>query len=232
MSKPGKLIVIANVKGGTGKSTLAVNLAGTAADQGKSVLIIDTDGPQFNAASWHAERFASKIENVHCTQITTNTIQHVVPNFMKTYDYVIVDSGARDTNVMRSAMIAAGLHKGVLLIPLTTSQFDAWASIDTLGLLQEVKSIVDTKAFFLLNRIITGTKLENEFKDTLSEFESKYTIPSLKSHIHQRVDMINCLKTGLSVIEINRKGEAANEITTLFNEINDFFTATDAIKGE
>jgi chromosome partitioning protein len=222
MSKtPGKLIVIANVKGGTGKSTTAVNLAATAANDNKRVLIIDTDSPQFNAALWYAERVSSGIENVDCIQITTPTVQHAVTKHLESYDYVIVDSGARDTGVMRSAMIAAGKHKGILIIPLTTSPFDIWASIDTLGLLHEVRSMVDNiKVYFMLNRIITGTKLEKETKDALTVFEVQNNVPSLVSHIHQSVDMINCLKTGSSVIELNKKCKAAAEITGLYNEVN------------
>ena len=49
----GSLIAVGNLKGGTGKSTIAVNLACALADGGGSVVLVDADA-QGTAVDWHA----------------------------------------------------------------------------------------------------------------------------------------------------------------------------------
>ena len=49
----GKLIAVGNLKGGTGKTTIAVNLACALRDADRTVALVDAD-PQGSATDWQA----------------------------------------------------------------------------------------------------------------------------------------------------------------------------------
>jgi chromosome partitioning protein len=73
-----RTVVVAMQKGGSGKTTTAVNLAATLAETGKRILLVDVD-PQANATSWYAVRnvgkgiFACLCENTRIDAIITHT---------------------------------------------------------------------------------------------------------------------------------------------------------------
>ncbi len=117
------IIVVASVKGGTGKTTLSSNLAVMRAQNASDVMLVDADA-QSSAFDFSAVRE----EEAHQPEITSTAIlgksigaelRKLAPKF----DDIIVDVGGRDSSTLRSAVLVAD----VLVIPFLPSQFDAWA---------------------------------------------------------------------------------------------------------
>jgi len=123
-----KTILIANPKGGSGKTTLSVNIAGYLANQGQRVAMLDLDR-QKSASLWVATRPADLPE------IVTLESKRSEDPFS---DCLVIDSpaGLRGSNLARALKLA---HK--VIVPIAPSLFDMNASRDFLKILTEEKRI-------------------------------------------------------------------------------------------
>ncbi|MCB9944406.1 MAG: ParA family protein [Geminicoccaceae bacterium] len=117
----GKIIAVGNLKGGTGKSTTAVNLACAMASYGRSVCVVDCD-PQETSFRWLAKgEHAIAAERMPVERISSvEGWMLKARRLVDEYDIVIVDLPAVVTPAVASAFLLA--H--VILIPVTPSAID------------------------------------------------------------------------------------------------------------
>ena len=73
----GKIVAFLNQKGGVGKTTTCVNMAGYLAQMGKKVLLLDID-PQGNASSNLGIEKDSKPKTIYDVIVDDNTIDEVI----------------------------------------------------------------------------------------------------------------------------------------------------------
>ena len=118
------IIALLNQKGGVGKTTLALHLAGAWAARGKRVILIDAD-PQGSALDWSQRRSHEGLPRLFSViGLARDTLHREAPELARDADYVVIDGPPRVAGLMRSALLAADL----VLIPVQPSPFDGWAS--------------------------------------------------------------------------------------------------------
>jgi chromosome partitioning protein len=209
------IIAVVNQKGGAGKTTIALNLAAGLAAEGNRVLLVDAD-PQQTAQDWVAVRTSPPPFQV--VGLSKPVLHRDLPQMAADYDYVVIDGAPRNYEVARSAIAAADL----VLIPVQPSGADFWASRETVGLVKEAHSFKETqKSVFVISRKISRTVLGRDIADALAEFE----IPILQAGTMQRVAYAEALTGGLTVIEQQPRGPAADEIRAILSELREAVVA-------
>ncbi len=211
-----KVVVVGNLKGGVGKSTVSCNLGVAGAMDGKKVLIIDSD-PQGSSMTFRAVRQG---DNLKAVAITRPTIHKDIRDFSN-FDLVVVDAGGRDSALFRSAVIAAA--GGILLIPILPSQYDIWATEDTFAILKESRTFAEIRAFVMFNQVLQNTTVTQDALATLQEMTGENDVSLLNSKLFSRVEDKKSISEGKGVMEYAPNGKAAMELKALYDEIMQLF---------
>lgn len=210
------IVLIGSEKGGTGKTTLAVNIAVALAAAGRDVVLVDAD-PQASAARWAERRSEQQSDRppVHCVQRTGNVYKTIV-DLAGRYAEVIVDAGGRDSHELRSAMLAA--HR--VLVPARPSQLDLEAALHVDELAQAA-SASRTDGGPALTAVLSQcpTHHMNSETEAARGYLEQFTSMRLAtSRVSERKAFRDAITAGLGVIEIDNRA-AADEIQALVSEI-------------
>ena len=203
-----KIIALLNEKGGTGKSTIATNLASALHLRGRRVVLVDAD-PQGTSRDW---RSASP-EGIDLPPVVALDRPEMLQSLASIQaDLVVIDTPAK-AEKMTAAVVRIAQTALVVIQP---SGADIWASAAAVKLIQQkidVGGQID--AGFLVNRVSGVSKLS---KEVLTGEWNDYGVCMLEHSIGNRVVVAQALTDGLGVYNL-ADAHAKQEMNQLIEEL-------------
>jgi chromosome partitioning protein len=203
------VITVAQQKGGTGKTTLAANIAAALAPN-QRVALLDID-PQKSLGRWHALRLARSRQAAALAFSDTSgwRLPAELERLKRSHDVVLIDSPPHLDTDARVAVRAAG----IVLVPIQPSLPDIWAAEGTLKLAADERR----PAYLMFNRTPPTSKL----RDTIAADLAARGLPLLRSALGNRAGFAHAFAAGLGVTEAAPRSTAAAELRALLDELRE-----------
>jgi chromosome partitioning protein len=219
----GMILTVGNTKGGTGKTTLALQLAITWARAGRDVLLVDGDAQGSAQKAIASRSEAGRRPALTCVQyaegrLLRDQVRMLAPRYADT----VIDAGGHDSTTLRAALLLSD----AVLIPYPPRTMDVWALEDIAKLVEEARAVRDgLTALAVLNIADPGVSADNtEAAAALGDLPQ---LIGLKASITRRKAFPNAAGFGLSVEEATpRDPKACEELAALVSEVSAMVNAT------
>lgn len=204
----GQVITVAQQKGGSGKTTLAVHMALGFRARGQSVALVDLD-PQGSLGRWFMMRLEDDPSLCEAMDFATSSawgISYECRKLVASHDIVIVDTPPKADSDLRPALRVADL----VLVPVASSHVDLWATEGVLDLAERENKA----ALLVLNRARPGTRLGAEVAEAARGLGAELADTVLAN----RVGYAESMGRGRGVTE-GPKGPGRDEVIALTAEV-------------
>ena len=209
------IIVAGGIKGGSGKTTVATNLAVMRAHDKADVLLIDADDQEtsFDFTVLRNERTENQA-GYTCIKLTGAALRTETLRLSEKYDDIVIDTGGRDTTSQRAALSVAD----VLLVPFVPRSFDVWTLEKVAGVVSEIQTVnAKLVAYAFLNRADARGKDNEEAAGVIRETPA---LTFLATPLGTRKAFANAGALGLAVCELTPEdAKAMAEIMTLYERL-------------
>jgi chromosome partitioning protein len=216
-----KILTVCNQKGGSGKTTVTMQLAGAFARRGRRVLVVDAD-PQGTATRWAASADDDKPFPASIAGLANaaGKVHREIAKFVDNYDLILVDCPpAADSPVPQSALLVSDLA----IVPLVPSPLDLWASVGIREVIARMSDINESlQARLLLNQAQPNLTLTRETMEILPQFG----IELFQTQWRQRTVYRQSAVFGQTVHDFdNRAAAARDEVESLADEVSALLAA-------
>ena len=210
------VILIGNLKGGTGKSTLAFNLAVWSAYQLRRTLLVDADPQHTSMDLIEVRKEEGHHPMIYALSAEECRLAEELDQIENIFENIVVDIAAGDRESFTAALMVADR----LLIPLLPGQADVWALHHVMEILDEVRpKRPNLDVMAVVNKADTNPAVR-ETQET-EEAVRQLNIELAPVTIGNRVTFRRSLTEGLGVIEWDTRSKAAKELEILAKAVLD-----------
>lgn len=211
------IVVIAHTKGGSGKTTTAVQLAlcRQITHTDRKVWLIDTDEQQ---SAFDTVRVRSSQElkpSLECAAISS--AKHLMNQLnakASSWDDVIIDCGGRDTDSLRVALLAADK----VIVPVLPRAYDIWSLSKLDAVIQVANKFRKTPV--QIHAFINRRDRSADCRDAIKYLEANESFLLMTASLSDRMAYPKAGGVGKSVLEMRPADKKAQaEIRTLCEEI-------------
>lgn len=204
------IIVIANSKGGVGKSTIAVHLAAWLHEQGSSVILADCD-TQHSSSDWIKEA-VPELRTV--TLRSSDEIMENLPQLKKEAEYIIADGPGSNTDISRMLLLCGDLA----IVPCKASMLEVRALSQATIALRHAQTVRKGRpnAFIVLSMVNERYRLTKDMKQAAASLR----LPLAKTSLSLKQVYADAPGQGAIVWHMGSRGrDAGKEVRAFFREI-------------
>ncbi|WP_295390689.1 ParA family partition ATPase [uncultured Thiodictyon sp.] len=208
-----KIVTVTNQKGGCGKTTVSMQLAGGLAKHGR-VLVVDADA-QATATRWAASASDDQPFPATVTGLAAAgaKLHREVRKYLTDYDFILIDCPPSvESPVPQSALLVSDLA----LIPIIPAPADLWAASGTRVLIEQAGALNNGLIARMVPNMVPRTSLGDEVLGELSG----YGIPLTQAQLRQRTAYREAQVYGTTVHTMGaRARDSIEEVDLLLEEI-------------
>ena len=193
------IICVANPKGGAGKSTTALILATTLAEEGASVGVLDCD-PNRAIAGWRTGTSASTVDVIG--DISEQTIISRMDEIKRSRDFVICDLEGVASRLVSRALSRADL----VVIPIQASAVDAEQAARAINLVREEEEAFSRQIPYRVLFTRTSSAIRTQIERAIANDLAVGNVPTFSVALNERAAFKAMFYHRLALSELESQG--------------------------